>query len=61
MWCLYRDIAMILCDPFAINTVSKSVIKLLLRLVNTESLPKVSFPVLQCILQSCVRIPVHAL
>lgn len=47
--CLYRDIAMILCDPFAINTVSKSVIKLLLRLVNTESLPKVSFPVIQCI------------
>ncbi|CAH3033818.1 unnamed protein product [Pocillopora meandrina] len=34
------DIAMILCDPFAINTVAKSVIKRLQRLVNTESLPK---------------------
>ncbi|KAJ7334424.1 hypothetical protein OS493_014738 [Desmophyllum pertusum] len=34
------DIAMILCDPFAINTVSKSVIKLLQKLVNTESLPR---------------------
>ena len=38
-----RDIAMILCDPFAINTVSKSVIKQLQRLVNTELLPRVSF------------------
>lgn len=34
---------MILCDPFAINTVSKSVIKQLQRLVNTELLPRVSF------------------
>ena len=34
---------MILCDPFAINTVSKSVIKQLQRLVSTESLPRVSF------------------
>lgn len=40
---LTRDIAMILCDPFAINTVSKSVIKQLQRLVSTESLPRVSF------------------
>ena len=38
-----RDIAMILCDPFAINTVSKSIIKQLQRLVNTELLPRVSF------------------
>lgn len=36
------DIAMILCDPFAINTVSKSLIKQLQRLVNTESLPRSS-------------------
>ena len=34
---------MILCDPFAINAVSKSVIKQLQRLVNTELLPRVSF------------------
>ena len=33
---------MILCDPFAINTVSKSVIKQLQRLVNSEVLPRVS-------------------
>ena len=33
---------MILCDPFAINTVSKSVIKQLQRLVNAELLPRVS-------------------
>ena len=33
---------MILCDPFAINMIATSVVKLLSRLVNTESLPKVS-------------------
>ena len=34
---------MILCDPFAINTVCISVVKQLQRLVNAELLPRVSF------------------
>ncbi|EDO30397.1 predicted protein [Nematostella vectensis] len=36
------DIAMILCDPFAINTIAKSIIKLLHRLANTDTLPRTS-------------------
>ncbi|XP_067057201.1 negative elongation factor B-like [Acropora muricata] len=36
------DIAMILCDPFAINTVCISVVKQLQRLVNAELLPRSS-------------------
>ncbi|KAK3748650.1 hypothetical protein QZH41_015350 [Actinostola sp. cb2023] len=35
-----RDIAMILCDPFAVNTIAKSIIKLLHRLAHSETLPR---------------------
>lgn len=34
---------MVLCDPFAINVISKSIIKVLLHLTTTEALPRVCF------------------
>lgn len=36
------DIAMVLFDPFAINVISKSIIKVLIHLVSTEALPRSS-------------------
>ncbi|XP_028394995.1 negative elongation factor B-like [Dendronephthya gigantea] len=36
------DIAMVLCDPFAINVIGKSIIKVLLHLTTTEVLPRTS-------------------
>ena len=33
---------MVLCDPFAINVITQSIIKVLLHLATTESLPRVS-------------------
>lgn len=37
-----RDLSMILCDPFAINTLSLSTIRHLQELVSQETLPRVS-------------------
>jgi uracil phosphoribosyltransferase len=34
---------MVLCDPFAINVIGKSIIKVLTHLTNTEALPRVCF------------------
>ena len=34
---------MVLCDPFAINVIGKSIIKILLHLITTEELPRVRF------------------
>ena len=38
-----RDIAMILCDPYATFTITQSVIQLIDRLMKSEQLPRVSF------------------
>lgn len=39
---LCRDLSMILCDPFAINTLSLSTVRHLQELVGQEMLPRVS-------------------
>lgn len=39
---LHRDLSMILCDPFAINTLSLSTVRHLQELVGQETLPRVS-------------------
>lgn len=39
---LCRDLSMILCDPFAINTLSLSTVRHLQELVGQETLPRVS-------------------
>lgn len=45
LWaCPHRDLSMILCDPFAINTLSLSTVKHLQELVGQEVLPRVSAP-----------------
>lgn len=40
----HRDLSMILCDPFAINTLSLSTVRHLQELVGQELLPRVSAP-----------------
>lgn len=40
--CPLRDLSMILCDPFAINTLSLSTVRHLQELVGQETLPRVS-------------------
>lgn len=40
--CPHRDLSMILCDPFAINTLSLSTVRHLQELVGQETLPRVS-------------------
>jgi len=42
--CHHRDLSMILCDPFAINTLSLSTVRHLQELVGQEVLPRVSAP-----------------
>lgn len=45
LWaCRHRDLSMILCDPFAINTLSLSTVRHLQELVGQEVLPRVSAP-----------------
>lgn len=45
LWvCRHRDLSMILCDPFAINTLSLSTVRHLQELVGQEVLPRVSVP-----------------
>lgn len=45
LWvCHHRDLSMILCDPFAINTLSLSTVRHLQELVGQEVLPRVSAP-----------------
>lgn len=45
LWvCRPRDLSMILCDPFAINTLSLSTVRHLQELVGQEVLPRVSAP-----------------
>lgn len=36
------DLSMILCDPYAINFLASSAMKILQHLINNESLPRVS-------------------
>ena len=41
-----RDLAMILCDPYAVNTVATSAIKTMHQSANNEAFPRVCFLVL---------------
>lgn len=38
----HRDLAMILCDPYAVSTIAMSAIKIMQQSVNNETVPRVS-------------------
>lgn len=42
MFILFRDLSMILCDPFACNTLVLSIMRNLQELLSQDALPRVS-------------------